>query len=510
MRLPRRVWSAPLLLLVACGGDDVVAPDAGGVDAAPRVCTSLPAIEDRGAPSPTSLGLDPQPVDQATPSAFEPEAIAVDDAAFPLSPAAGAMRDDEAIVTGKATAAASVTLRVWRDTATAGQVALVEERTVTADAGGFLKEAVTGLAPDTIYRYGWFTGTSPAFTGRSEIGRFRTPPPAGGLVQLELGATTCVGSEIEASHALIVPFPALSAIAAEEPDLILHLGDASYNDDALTLGEYRDAWVSTLSEQGYRDLMPSSGIYMTWDDHEVDDNYDPETIDPQRLADAKDAFFETLPVERGDENRLWTSYQWGDTVEVIVTDLRSERLPSTRLTPAPQFITAAQMAFLKERLANSTATFKLVFSSVNMTNLGEAWDVPSAYADRWEGWGAQRDELLDFIVDEGVRNVFFLAGDIHVGFVGRLEPEGHPYAKMWEITVGPAASDTNPLGIFYEGSDEAQRDGIFGCNQFVFAHGRNQVATWLALDPGNETIGVRFTDVETGEVLFDEVLQQER
>lgn len=503
--------SALFLSIAACGDDggggDV--PDAARPDAPPRACTSLPPVEDRGAPSPASLEIDPQPIDQGTPTAFAPEAITEDTTAFPLSPAAGGMRDDQVIVTGKATPEATVTLRVWRDGATAGQVVLVDERTVVADAAGFLQETVTGLAPDTLYRYAWFVGTAPTFTGRTVIGRVRTPPPAGGKVQLRVAASTCTGSANEASRAIVAPFPALSAMAAEEPDLVLHVGDTSYNDDAQSLAEYRQLWVRTLGELGYRDLLPAAGAYLTWDDHEVDDNFDPETIDPQRLADAKQAFFETLPVERGDGDRLWTSYQWGDAVEVIVTDLRSERLPSTRETAAPHFISAEQMAFLKDRLQQSTATFKLVFSSVNIANLSPSWDIPLAFADRWEGWGAQREELLDFIVDSGIRNVYFIAGDIHMGFVGRLEPEGHPYAKMWEITVGPGASEVNPLGSFYEGSDDEQRDGIFPCNQFVFAHGRIQVATMLTLDPGNETLGVTFTDVTTDEVLFDGVLQQE-
>jgi alkaline phosphatase D len=389
-------------------------------------------------------------------------------------------------------------------------VRLVEERPVTADGAGRLAVTVDGLAADTVYRYGWFAGAAPTFTGRSGLGRFRTPPPAGGKVTLRIAATTCTGSASAATRAELAPFAALSELAAAEPDLTLHLGDASYNDGAVTLDDYRAEWRRTLGEAGYRDLLASAGIYVTWDDHEIDDNYDPEAIDPARLAAGRQAFFEALPVERGDGDRLWTSYQWGDTVEVIVMDLRSERLPSTQGDGGGQFVSEAQLAFVEDRLANSTATFKLVLSSVNIANLSTPWDAPVGFDDRWEGWADQRTRLLDFIVDQDVRNVFFLAGDIHVGFVGRVEPEGHRHGALWELTVGPGASEANPLGLFYEFSDEAQRNDVFPCDQFVFAHGRQQVSTVLTLDPGAETLRAEYRDVATDELLFDGVLQHER
>jgi phosphodiesterase/alkaline phosphatase D-like protein len=218
--------------------------------------------------------------------------------------------------------------------------------------------------------------------------------------------------------------------------------------------EYRAEWARSLTEAGNRYILPSTGWYATWDDHEVD-NWSPETIDPERLTIAKESYFEPLAVEQFPDFRLWASYQWGDTAEIIVMDLRSERLASTRRSDEPVFISAARMAFVKQRLMSSTAHFKLIMSSVDIANLAEAWDAPLGFNDRWEGYGGQRTELLDFIVDNQLQNVRLLAGDIHVGFVGRVEPPGHKHAKLWEITVGPGASETNPLGDLWEADTRA-------------------------------------------------------
>lgn len=207
---------------------------------------------------------------------------------------------------------------------------------------------------------------------------------------------------------------------------------------------------------------------------------------------------------------MWTSHQWGDTATIVVTDLRSERKPSTLGTPAAEFVSPAQLDFIKAALLDSTAHFKIVFSSVNMTAMPGAWKTPLSLNDRWSGYAAQRTELLQFIKDNDIKNVWFIAGDIHMGFVGRIDRPGDAddgaFDNMWELTVGPGASEPNPLGLLYE--DGLSIDTILPEDQFVFGHGRAQVATKLILDPSADTIRAIYTDVVTDEVLFDCELQQ--
>jgi alkaline phosphatase D len=298
-------------------------------------------------------------------------------------------------------------------------------------------------------------------------------------------------------------------MALDDADVALHLGDISYNDGAYTLEEYHAKWHRTFEQQGYKDFRASAGWYVTWDDHEVTDNYNPERLDAEQIANARQAFVDNMAIDRQASDPMWMSFQWGDTAEFLITDLRSERLPSTRADANPVFISQAQMDWLKQRLLDSTAHFKLLFSSVNIGDLPGPWDAAIAYDDRWEGYGAQREELLDFIVENDIENVWSIAGDIHVGFVSRMAPQDTPYSHMWEITVGPGGSGTNPLGDLWE-IDYHMKALIFPCDQFPFAHGRTAVTTKLVLDPGADTIRVQFVDVLTDEVLFDDLLQQER
>jgi alkaline phosphatase D len=318
------------------------------------------------------------------------------------------------------------------------------------------------------------------------VGRFKTAHPIGSLDVVRVGATSCTSFSYQ-------PYTSLELTADYDLDLFVHLGDQSYNDDDETLSEYRASWRRTLNDPGYRAIYPSTSMLATWDDHEVTNNWDPETISDARRSFATQSYFESLAVERQESGALWHSYRWGDTVEFFVTDNRGERRPSTRTSDDAQYISDEQMEWLQDGLLNSEAHFKVVFSSVPITNMPGLWDLSPA--DRWEGYASQRSELLDFITGNSLDDVYFLGGDFHIGFVARVEPEG-PANSIWEIAVGPGANGPNPLAFLL---NEPQFD--FSTNGFG-----TEFVTVLEFDPVSSSVHVLFTDVD-GEVLYDEELR---
>jgi len=284
-------------------------------------------------------------------------------------------------------------------------------------------------------------------------------------------------------------------MAKEKLDFLVHLGDMSYNDAAKDLSGYRKKWKALLDDSGYRALLPTSGSYFTWDDHEVTNNYDPEKMDQKRLKAAKQAFFETLPVERGPNDRLWNKYTWGKTAEVFVLDCRSERKPSTRKTSKAIYISKMQMQWLQNGLKTSKAHFKIIMTSVPITNMPMIW---LHAEDRWEGYKAQREELLNYIVDNKVSNVWFLTGDFHVGFVSKVETKGK-WSHLREIAVGPSGSGYNPLALSKLAMPKSQ---------FEFRSSEREVVSTLVFDPVANTVHVRFVNSKNNKVLFDKKLSQ--
>ncbi|MCP4496525.1 MAG: hypothetical protein GY825_07085, partial [Phycisphaeraceae bacterium] len=117
-------------------------------------------------------------------------------------------------------------------------------------------------------------------------------------------------------------------------------------------------------------------------------------------------------------------------------------------------ISPAQMDWPKAGLADSTAVFKVVLNTAPISDITgqEASDgfMDIGAGDRWEGFPAQRDEILDHIADEGLTGVVWLSGDLHFGAAMSVEPEG-PRAVMNEILVGPAGRGGNhPLVPLFE------------------------------------------------------------
>lgn len=439
--------------------------------------------------------VDPS-VDGAEDVAFAPEELPHDEALFAVPVTAGAMRADSALVHGHTSDTAPKRLRVWREGSEPGRKALVLNEDVTPNDGGHLALSVTGLAPATWYSYAFLDGDGDEPVGRSLIGRFRTAFPEDWLFPVRIGALSCTRQRNQ-------PWVTLERAAEEEVDCLVHLGDFSYNDGAVTLDEYREIWRGTLSDPGYQALLPRAGLYASWDDHEFDNDLDPELMHAAQLQAAKDAFFEAVPAERGPDGELWTSYRWGRTVEIFVVDSRSERKRSLRQQDVEAYLGAEQLAWLKQGLKDSPCHFKVLLNSVPVTRMSSLW---ANAIDRWQGYEPAREELLSFLVDEDIDNVWFLSGDFHMGFVGRVEPEG-PRRKYWEIAAGPSGNVGNPLGFLVEQGGEAKED-VFPSNQFLYGRGRMAVTT-LSFDPILDGVRVRFIDGDSGEVLFDQLVRAE-
>jgi len=409
---------------------------------------------------------------------FDPDLIPLDELAFPTAIMAGEMKPTSAMIACVIADAAPKTLRIWRPGDAPGQALLVHESLVAPTADGFSKTAVDGLCPGTWYRYALFAGEPGAFTGRSILGEFRTAIADDALEPLTFALAACNGDSFD--------WPSMSVTADEYYDAFLHLGDMAYNDGAATLPEFRASWRKYLGAEGYKLAFARAGLYATWDDHEIDDNsnFDRETMDPaelERRQNAMDSYFEVVPIDaQGPKYRLWRSFRWGLTAEIIVLDCRYERRPSLG-----RYISPEQMAFLQERLLESPCHFKVVMNSVPITNMPLPWDV--AANDRWEGYPNQRDQLLAFIDEHDIKNVWFVSGDFHVCFVSRLEPSGSALsARTREIAV--TSGNENPIPEFLTLLDPPQ-----------FAYGVHKArGALITLDPEADAVHVRFIDPESG------------
>ena len=293
---------------------------------------------------------------------------------------------------------------------------------------------LTALLPDTAYSVVFRDGDA-----RSVVARFRTALAEDGLRRVVFGATSCFGGN--------EPWPSLTAAAEEQLDFFCLLGDTVYADGSVDAADYRVHWDAALSTQGLIDVSGSTSLVVTWDDHEVDNNWTLESVGETRFQVARACFTEALPRREGTGGSgVWRRLQWGQTLDVFVLDGRAERDAARG-----EYLSPEQYTWLVDGVRGSSARFKIILNSVPITDLNALFSNLGA-EDRWEGYPEQRAQLLEDLA--GVAGVLWVTGDVHFGQVGYVDPEGGVAESVVEVLTGPVGSFQNVAADLFVGDPQ--------------------------------------------------------
>lgn len=334
----------------------------------------------------------------------------------------------------------------------------------TADAAAdyTVKVPVSGLPADTVLAYRFLVGDS-----AGPVGRLRTAPGEGATPgRLRFGWASCQ----QQNSSLYV---SQQRAAADDLDFFMHLGDYVYvsDDDDLTLADYRNRYHSFKANPLLQELQAAVPLVPMWDDGEFYNGVD-RTGPPDRLDAAKQAWFEAMPViaPPEDDEQSYRRFSWGDLADVFMIDVRSYRDPAvdetdTRTRAGGRMLAegrttlgAAQRAWLLDGLAGSTATWKIIGSSYNLSMLrildfDEPWPRPAGVRpgeglyvenEAWDDYHAERQEVLAFVRDNGIDNVVFVSGHTHTWFASHLTPDlDDPDAPVvaFDFTTGSQTAD---------------------------------------------------------------------
>lgn len=398
----------------------------------------------------------------------------------------------------------NVKVEVWNNPGLVGMKAFQQTVPHASAAHDFtIKVDATGLSPGTVYYYR-FKHDDTDGASFSDVGSFRTAPSPYLAADLRF---TFTGDADGTRDAYGVPFrnefEVLNAARLEGGAFWVFDGDTIYSDSpfraggpATTLPEYHATHRENRSFANLRELLASTSVYATMDDHEVVNDYDANTVDPARYAAGRQAFLDYYPVREsgllhdatcaGDP--LYRKFRWGSEVEVFLLDERSCRSPSAIaacqgdlaptlptavrtiyfsqfLTPEPPpgclatlfdptrtLLGPVQKAQLFTDLAASTARWKIIVSQEPVQQIHV---VPY---DRYEGYAAERTELLTFIQQNGIGGVQFLSTDIHATLLNQVAIDRFiaPAPIAVELVTGPIAATSyeqqvlafaGPLGL---------------------------------------------------------------
>ena len=309
----------------------------------------------------------------------------------------------------------------------------------------------TVLRPGEQYFYRFYTCDE-----NSPVGRFRTARPADSSEPVRIGFFSC--QAYEAGF-----YTAHTGLAAEDLDVVVCLGDYIYEQpfyegprtdttgangdgEVQTLEEYRAKYALYHSDTRLLDVRRNHPVIAIWDDHEVEDNWardQPGKETKQKRVEFLDrrangfrAFFEHMPRIRvpGEPDRIYGSIPLGANAELFLLDQRSFRddqpcddeffAPCTESeAPGRTLLGEPQKAWLTQALASSPAAWKVVGNQAMIMSL----DGPprnEINKDQWDGYAAERAEIVDFIGDRGIEDVTFITGDIHTFFAGVVTRTG--------------------------------------------------------------------------------------
>jgi alkaline phosphatase D len=329
---------------------------------------------------------------------------------------------------------------------------------------------ISGLEPGREYWYRFRCGDEVSRTGRT-----KTAPAAGATVD-RLRFAVCGCNHYEMGY-----FTAFRRLAEEQFDFVFHTGDYIYEGRAdggrgdrvrqhnghepYTLVDYRNRYALYKSDRDLLAAHASAPFLMTWDDHEVDNNYagdfDEHGTPPElfvlRRAAAYQAYYETMPLRAsalpsGSHMRIYRRLQFGNLIDFSVLDTRQWRSRqgcgdgshtdcAEALDPTRTIMGAEQEKWLFDNLAEVKARWTVIGQQVpTFARDMRAVDPDGRFSmDKWDGYVPSRQRLYARLLETRAPNPIVLSGDVHNHFGADLKMD---FTNPRSATVGVEFTNT--------------------------------------------------------------------
>ncbi|MFG2644485.1 alkaline phosphatase D family protein [Streptomyces sp. NPDC048370] len=354
----------------------------------------------------------------------------------------------------------------------------------SATLGHSVHVPVSGLRPGIHYWYAF-----KALGKRSRIGRTKTAP-VGDIASVRFAAANC-----QAFHDGF--YAAHRGIARENVDFVVHLGDYIYEHGQvggvpadhvrdhegpgiITVADYRRRHALYKGDASLREAHAAHPWFLTWDDHEVVNDYSGTGGGApfmQRRAAAYQAWYENMPHRDGSagtmaalpDPEIHRVRRWGNLLELSVLDLRSYR--SAQNLSDGTILGAGQKSWLKKNIDGAPDTWHVWANSIMLSQLRGRPGGSYMFTDQWDGFLAERKEVLGHVHSAGMEDLVVITGDWHSAFVDDIRPDfddvsspvigteftahsvtSGAYSASWNATNGPVMGAANPHLKYFEGN----------------------------------------------------------
>lgn len=307
---------------------------------------------------------------------------------------------------------------------------------IAADRTG--KAALAGLLPGTRYRYKATQG------GASAEGEFVTAPAPDAETPVRFAWSGDLGSR-GSCRRVTDGYPIFRAMARFPVDFFLFVGDTIYADQicdgpdtvpgsgfvAKTLPQYHAKHRYNRADAALQAYFGRTPVFAIWDDHEVVNDFS-GSVEP-RMPTGRQAFIDYFPIVPPQEEpgRLYRRFRWGRLLEAFILDTRQYRSANSDPDgPGKTMLGRAQRRWLLEGVSGSTALWKVVVTSVSLSvptgrKVRDSWSNANILGFPEEGgtgFAMERDAILRGLRTAGVKNLVFLAADVHHAELIRHHP----------------------------------------------------------------------------------------
>jgi alkaline phosphatase D len=409
----------------------------------------------------------------------------------------------------------------------------------------------TGLQPGRWYWYRFMLGDAV-----SPVGRTRTAPAPNTMPSmLKMAVASC-------QHWEFGSYGAHRHIARAAPDLVAFLGDYIYEwgpfqlkhpetstggDECFDLSLYRRRYAQYKSDPDLQAAHLVSPWVVTWDDHEVANDYgglrDERLADDfaQRRAAAYQAFYEHMPLRlpaqrRFDNVQIYQRYDWGRLARIHLLDDRQyrafqacqtkDRGGSNSVTrrecpalndPSRSMLGATQEAWLDQGLKSSGANWNILAQQTLMAQSSQTkLSDPLAgrfWTDGWDGYPVARQRLLESVRASGAQGPLVLSGDVHTFYAAELRAD----VEQPVSTANPLVATEFCAGSVTSGSrPQARTDQYLVMNPHIkFGRSDRRGFTLLEISPSRTvTHMIALDDVDRADTpafaLADFLVEQNR
>ncbi len=338
-----------------------------------------------------------------------------------------------------------------------------------------------GLRPDRWYWYRFRAGNAV-----SPIGRTRTAPAAQAVApRLRFAFASC--QHYEQGY-----YTSYRHMVADDPDLILFLGDYIYEsnlrrnqvrlheraEEPVTVEEYRARYALYKADKDLQSAHHACPWLATWDDHEVDNDYandrqedgaPPEEFLLRRAA-AYRAYYEHMPLParmrpNGPAMQIYGSWAWGSLASIHLLDGRQYRSPhacprkagggnevdprqcAELQVPSRTMLGETQETWIDRQLAGSRTAWNIIAQPVLMAQRKSGPEgAKTVWTDSWDGYPAARRRFLESVATRRPANPVVISGDVHMHFAADLKLDFDDPASTVVASEFVGTAITSPPG----------------------------------------------------------------